>query len=145
MLDLRNDTRSFRNETSPPETFGKIFFSVPFDKETVKYVLHDRRPYPAAKAQASESPDYSGITRGYSSELIYKVDSTCRLRGPERPAAEDARHDPSIEMLHNRNMIVLCARKTKSALLCVYCIYPQYDVERNILACVDCSNLFYSR
>lgn len=47
-------------------------------------------------------PGLLGITRGCSSELIYKVDSACRLHRPERPFPEDMSRSP-IEILHNGN------------------------------------------
>lgn len=74
---------------------------------------------PAAEAQRA-SPGLLGITRECSFELIYKVDSACRLhraKQEKETVLEDTSQSP-IEILHNGNTRVY-AMETKSALTSV--------------------------
>lgn len=135
-------TDLFEMKPSPLTNILRRSFSVPFDKETVKYALYDDRRIPlytGCQSSSERVPDYSGLRGDIHSSWFTR--ST--RRAEEWPAAEDAPRS-SIEMLHNRNMRV-CAREGKpKVLLCTYCT-RNMPVDRNILACVDCSNSLYSR
>lgn len=111
----------FRDEVS---TFGTIFFPCHLTKKPWNtYSKVSIVFLPAAEAQRA-SPGLLGITRGCSFELIYKVDSACRLHTPERPS--DTSRSP-IEILYNGNTRVY-AMETKSAL--TYTIAKYFGVYR---------------
>lgn len=121
-----------------PDIRDHLYFSVPFDKETVKYVLHSHRLSTGCRS----STNGSRITRGLRGD----VHSSWFTRSTRRAVCigRSGRPRRCVTIL-DRNVTQWNResprnQKWKPKVL-LYLLY--YNAKRNILACNNCPNVFF--
>lgn len=115
---------------------GRSIFSVPFDKETVKYVLHGHR----LSAGCRSSTNGSRITRGLRGD----VHSSWFTRSTRRAVCTDRSGPRRCVTILDRNVTQWKQESLRNGnQKCSY-TYCTYNAEGNILACIECPNLFFN-